>query len=194
MAKKQVYAKSTSGIGDFVYVDLLPEVRRGRQFNVNVISALLLAVVSAFFLIYIPYRDATMEVESLNSTNNDLIHELALTNEEFTGHEIDLNVIDFQENIDNISTLRIDFNNIMDDIELIVSSNGGRIKDITYDTETETLEVTISIVSQFVFNAVNNQVLNLNWVSSSEHSTPTRVNDEVQFTSRFKIGVDYNVE
>ena len=40
MASKHIYAKSISGVSDFVYVDLLPDVKRSRQFNVNVIAIL----------------------------------------------------------------------------------------------------------------------------------------------------------
>ena len=83
MANKHIYAKSASGISDFVYVDLLPEVKRSRQFNMNVIGALFLGVFLSYVLIYMPFRAATEQYETLNALNNDLQHELILTNEEY---------------------------------------------------------------------------------------------------------------
>ena len=76
MAKKHVYSKDTTGFGDFIYVDLLPDVKRSRQFNVNVIIALLYAVVVGFIFIYLPYSDAVFHYEELSGINYDLKHEL----------------------------------------------------------------------------------------------------------------------
>lgn len=192
--KKHVYSKDVNGYGDFIYVDLLPEVRRSRQFNVNVISTLLFAVILMFFFIYRPYSAAIFELEELSGINNDLLHELTLTQEEFRGYEIDLEVISFNEDIDEMNKLRVNFNNLMDDIELIVDSNGGRVKHVFYNAETEHLEIRVSIVSQFSYSNINNQLLNLNWVEGSYYTTPIRVSDEVEYTATFVIGVDYNVE
>ena len=83
MAKRHVYSKDTHGYGDFVYVDLLPEVKRSRQFNANVIIALLYAIVLGFFLVYRPYSSAVFDLEAKYSENYDLKHELTLTQEEF---------------------------------------------------------------------------------------------------------------
>ncbi len=49
--KKNVYQMDASGYGDFIYVNLLPEVKRSRQFNVNVIITLLFTIVIGFVLI-----------------------------------------------------------------------------------------------------------------------------------------------
>ena len=194
MAKKQVYAKDTTGYGDFIYVDLLPEVRRSRQFNVNVIIALLYAVIIGFFFIYRPYSAAVFQFEDLSGINYDLKHKLALTQEEFDGYEIDLDALSFEEDIINMEKLRVNYNNLVDDVELIVDLNSGRIKQITYNSDSKQLLVQVSIISQFSYNTLNNQLLNLGWVSNSTYTAPTRLTDEVEYTSTFVIGVDYNVE
>ena len=194
MPKKHVYTKDSSGFGDFVYVDLLPEIRRSRQFNMNVILALLFAVVLGFFLIYRPYSTAIFELEELNAINNDYEHELVLTQEEFDMYEIDLDAIDFADDITAANKLRVDINNLVDDVELKVDSSNGRIRSIQYYAEIERMLVEVSIVSQFSFNTLNNQLLNLPWVEDSEHSVPVRYSDDVEYTSTFEIGVDYNVE
>ena len=194
MAKKHVYTKDSTGYGDFIYIDLLPEVRRARRFNVNVVGALLFAITVAFFIIYRPYRDRTFEFEQIYSTNNDLVHELQLTQEEFYGYEIDMNAIQFEEDIAEFEKLKVNFNNLVDDVELIVDDNGGRIRSVSYSAMSDTLVVRISIISQFSYNSINNELLNLNWVNGSNYSTPNKIGDDVQYTSTFTIEVNYNVE
>ncbi len=117
-----------------------------------------------------------------------------MTHEEFVGYEIDLDAIKFEDDISNLSKLRVDFNNLVDDIKLVADLNGGRINRITYDASIEQLQVEISIVSQFSYNALNNQLLNLPWVSYSTYNTPTRYSDDVEYTAVYEIGVDYNAE
>jgi len=142
---KHVYAKSENNT-DFIYVDLLPDLKRSRQFNVNVIAALFLGVALSFILIYMPYRTLTEKFEELSSLNNDFNHELRLTNEEFVGHEINLNNIIFEEEIDNLETYKVDFNNYFDDIELVVDANNGTITYISFSASASTLTVKFLIL------------------------------------------------
>lgn len=194
MSKKHVYSKDTSGFGDFVYVDLLLEVRRSRQFNINVILALLFAIVLGFFFIYRPYSAAIFDLEELNAINNDYEHELVLTQEEFTVYEIDLDAIGFEEDINEANQLRVDINNLVDDVLLKSTLNKGEIQSVRYNAETKQMLIEISIISQFSFDTLNDELLNLSWVEDVEHSAPTRYSNDVAYTSIFVIGVDYNVE
>ena len=193
MAGKHIYSKSFEGVSDFIYVDLLPDVRRSRQFNVNVIAALFLGVALSFILIYMPYRTLTEEFEELNSLNNDLNHELILTNEEFVGHEINLDNIIFEEKINNVEDLRVNFNNYLDDVELLADLNSGNITTISYTAENSELEVTIITSSQFVYSIINNDFLELDWVTYSKYTNPTTYSG-ILYTSTYKLGVDTNVE
>jgi len=193
MAGKHIYSKSFSGVSDFIYVDLLPEVRRSRQFNINVIAALFLGVALSFVLIYMPFRILTEKFEELNSLNNDLNHELVLTNEEFVGHEINLDNIVFEGKIDNVENLRVDFNNYLDDVELLVDLNSGTIYTTNYSAVSSELQITIVTSSQFVYSIINNDFLELDWVTYSEYTNPDTYSG-ILYTSTFKLGVDTNVE
>ena len=194
MGNKHIYAKSSNGISDFVYVDLLPDVKRSRQFNVNVIAALFLGVFLSFILIYMPFRTATEKFEFTNSLNNDLRHELLLTQEEFVGYEIDLETIAFEEEIDLLVTYKIDFNNYYDDIELIADLYSGSILYVNYTAASSSFQVTIVHSSPFTFNIINNDLLELNWVEASEFSIPLRTGDAVLYSSTFTLGVDRDAE
>jgi len=194
MAKKHVYSKDVTGFGEFIYVDLLPEVKRARQFNMNVVGSLLFAIILAFFLIYIPYRDGTFELESVSSINNDRKHELILTQEEFEGYEIDLAAIQFEEDINNFDKIKIDFNNWMDDVELVVDDNNGRLRHVTYDATTDTLTFEVALVSSFGYSTINNQLLLKNWVSTSVYSSWVKTGDDVEYVAEYTVEVDYDAE
>lgn len=194
MSKKHVYAKSEHGIGDFVYVDLLPEVRRPRQFNVNVIIALLFTVVLIWVLVFQPVTLRTQQLEDLNSWNNDLHHELRLTNEEFLGYEIDLDVIEFEEQIEGLDGLRVDFNNLLDDVELEVDKVDGQITFISYSAENSELRVTVRIGSFYSFSELEHTLLNLPWVVSSNPIVPEKNGVELQYSATFILEVNPDVE
>jgi len=191
---KHVYAKSEHGIGEFVYVDLLPEVRRPRQFNVNVILSLFFAVLVVYILIFIPVNNKTIELESLRSWNNDLAHEYSLIDEEFVGYEIDLDVITFEEEIQNLIDLRVDFNNLLDDVELAVNDVSGSISFISYSAENSELRVTVQLTSFYAYNTLDQDFLNLDWVISSDNTDPEKNGSEVLYSATFTLEVDPNVK
>ncbi len=194
MASKHVYSKASKGTNDFIYVDLLPSVKRARQFNVNVIAALFLFIFLSFMFIYMPFRTATERFEELNAINNDLRHELELTQEEFIGYEINLDTIAFEEEIDNLDTYKVDFNNFFDDVVLVIDAQGGKITYINYSASNSTMEVTVLHSSPFTFNILNNDFLELTWVETSQFSIPTRTGDAVLYSSTFTLGVDRDVK
>ena len=201
MPKKHVYAKSEHGIGDFVYVDLLPEVRRPRQFNVNVIISLLFAVVLVWVLIFNPVSTRTAELEDLRSWNNDLLHEKSLIQEEFDGYEIDLEVVEFEDSINNLDSLKVDFNNLLDDVELAVDEVAvdefdGNITFISYLAESKELKVTVQFIDQNSFSALEDELHNylkerLINVTPPEEEFIIAVN---RYSGTFILEVDPNVE
>lgn len=163
MAKKYVYQKSISGVSDFVYVDLLPEVKRARQFNMNVIIAGTLAVLLVWGLIFVPYRQRTELFEEKNGINNDLQHRLDLKNEELLLHEIDLSIIEFERDIEDLEQLSIDFNLYLDEVNLMVAPY-GQITEVIYNVETATLRVRVIMINSHYFSILENDFLELSFV------------------------------
>lgn len=191
MANRHVYMK---GNNDFVHVDLLPDIKRSRQFNVNVIVELTLAVVLSFVFIYIPYSRAIVEFEDSKGLNNNLKHELLLTQEEYDGYEIDLEALSYQSKIELIKDSKTDFNNYKDDLELIVDVYDGRLSQITYNAETSVIEVTVQMTSMLMYDTLNNSMLNISWINSSTYVSPRLLANGVMYESTFTIGVEDNVE
>lgn len=194
MPKKHVYTKDLTGFGDFVYVDLLPEVRRARQFNMRIIIALLVSVALTFVLVYLPYSSGTFELEDVNSDNNDLQHELMLTQEEFDGYEIDEDAIQFREDIDAIIKTKTDFNNLYDFLEIYVDLNDGRIDDVYFDLGSQEIVFTVSMVNPYRYDILNTQMLNLSWVSSSSYTGPNQYGDDIEYVGVYTIEVNLDAE
>lgn len=194
MAKKHIYTKDASGFGDFVYVDLLPEVRRAKQFNMRVIIALLLTVSVTFVLIYLPYSSGTFKYEDVSSDNNDLKHELVLTQEEYDGYEIDEEAIQFKEDIEELRNTKTDFNDLYDYLEIYVDLNDGRIRDVYYDFSSGEIVFTVTMVNNYRYSILNNQLINLPWVSSSTFTDPEKFGDDIEYSGVFTVGVNLDAE
>ncbi len=197
MAKDFVYEKGVNSVGDFIYVDLLPQTRRARQFNSNVILALLFALVLMFLLVFWPYRNLTTEFEALNDLNNDRQHELELTQEEFDGYQIDLSLVDYETKINDLTNYRVDFNFYLDDVELQVTSSliGGRITFISYSAEREELQVTVVLTEKINFDILDTMFEGLPWVeNSTAPPNAQRLGDSVEWEKTFVLEVNLDVE
>lgn len=197
MAKDFVYEKGVNSVGDFIYVDLLPQTRRGRAFNSNVILALLFALVALFVLVFWPYRNLTTEFETLNDLNNDLQHELLLTQEEFDGYQIDLDLVAYEDKIDDLANYRVDFNYLLDDVELQVTNSliDGRITFISYSADSQHLEVTVALTDKINFDILDTLFEGLEWVeSSTAPPNAERVGDSVEWQKTFILEVNLDVE
>lgn len=190
MAKRHVYSKDTHGYGDFVYVDLLPEVKRSSQFNMSVIIALLYAVVLAFFFVYRPYSEAVFNLEAKYSENYDLRHELLLTQEEFAGYEIDVDAIQFEKDIAKANELRIDFNNILETLQLRIDANAGKFESIEYNADDAIIILTVSFNDQYRYNNLRTSIKGIDWVSDVVTNLP----NDGSYVYEYEIGVEYNVE
>lgn len=194
MAKRIVYAKGTHGFNDFVYVDLLPDVKRARQFNVNVIIALLVLVTATYVLIYIPFSAKIFEFEELNVLNQDLSHELTLTQEEYAGYEINIDNINFEGDIEFLAEMKVDLKSIIDDVNIAVTNNDGRVSLISYNSELKTLTIEVLMVIDTNYSLLNTDLLRLNWVERSNYSKPLPQSDGFSFVSTYEIGVDDSVK
>jgi hypothetical protein len=192
MAKKYVYQKGSSGVSDFVYVDLLPDVKRVSQFNMNVIIALLFAVVATYFLVFIPFRAATEEFELANGKNNDLHHRLELKQQELILHEINENAIIFQNDIDQLEVYKLDFNDLLDDVNGLVEVRSGDIREISYSAENSILTVRVQLSSFFTFNHLEGDFINLGWVTTAEYTDPEA--EGAYYVAVFTLEVTPDVE
>jgi len=196
MAKrnKDVYIKGQYGVSEFIYVDLLPEVKRIRQFNGQVIVVLLLFVVLSFVFIFLPYNSLVMDFEESNGLNQDLKHEYTLTQEEFQGYEIDTSTIAFSNDIEDLKQYMIDYPGLLGDITLVIMQYNADFVDFSFFLAEEKIAVTISMATFYQFEELNSQLRRIPWITSSTYTAPQRIGNEIIYHSTFTLGVDFNVE
>ena len=193
MAKKHVYQKSSTGVSDFVYVDLLPQVRRARQFNINVIVAGTLAVVATYFFIFIPYRAQTELFEEKNGMLNDLNHRLTLKQEEQILHEIDMSVIRFEEEKNELVDLSVNFNKLILDVDEEITEHSGTIKEVFYSAETGFLQVKVTHIQELYDPTFQEALINIDWVLSVSRDNKNFNGDYWEFTYTLEVD-SLNVE
>ncbi|PAT02347.1 hypothetical protein CI105_03120 [Candidatus Izimaplasma bacterium ZiA1] len=200
MADRKVYSKSSTSRSDFVYVNLLPDVKRARQFNVNILLIVFFTVLLTGVIIFIPYRNRTEQLSSLNGDNSDLSYALILANEELRGYEINLNTIHFYNRLTEVENLTVDVNSyiseVQDKIDTILESPlvNGEVASFNYDLENNTLEVVVRFSSISTFTTLNNRFNDLDWVIRSTNTEPIQSGVLVLYESTYSLEVDYNAE
>lgn len=192
--KKNVYIKGQFGVSEFIYVDLLPEVKRMRQFNGQVIIVLLMFVILSFVFIFVPYRGLTTEFEEKNGLNSDLKHELELTQEEFAGFEIDMTTINFASDIDGMNNYIVDYEDWLGDIILLANQYNANIEDVNFSLVNSSFEITLSMSTFYRFEELNSTIQNIPWVTMSNYSTPQKVGDQILYESTYSLAVTVHAE
>ncbi len=108
MARK-FQKKSVRTSNDFIQIDLLPEVKRPRNFNVNILLLVLIAVVASWLVIYLPLTERQETLDRTLETRSDLRFERDLLREEIVGFNIEQNRLDLQEKVLRAEALGVDF-------------------------------------------------------------------------------------
>lgn len=196
MAERKVYLKSAALRSDFVYVDLLPDLKRTRQFNVNVLFTLLFAVLLTYFIIYLPYRNVSDELSELNGLNNDLNYALILANEERRGYEINTDIIAFQTDLYIAENLQVDINKYIKEVDDEVTALGGDSRSFIYDLDENELVVIVGFSDYYTtFQTLNDNLIdNLDWIVSSPVPDPIQTGIVGYYKATYRLGVDYNAE
>ena len=110
------YRPSKRDGADFIEIDLLPNVRRPRVFNANVLLVVLLIVVLSFLLIYLPFASRQSVLNENLEEYNDFNYRLELVNQEISGYGIEAERLRYLGVIADIEDLNGDF---FDQIEVL---------------------------------------------------------------------------
>ena len=188
------YMGKERGEHEFIYVDLLPNVKRPRQFNVNILYIVLIAVAASWFLVYMPLSSRQETLDRVLEQNNDMTNQLLLLNEEVQGYRIEQSRIDFSNQIDRVDAMQTSYLDVFLPIQDIISNYNGQITQLRYDAVTEELQVVVILNTEFIFQNLNLELLEQDFVRSSSHTTPTQQAGTVRFRATYTIGVDINAE
>jgi len=188
------YMGKERGEHEFIYVDLLPNVKRPRQFNVNILYIVLIAVAASWFLVYMPLSSRQETLDTVLEQNNDMTNQLLLLNEEVVGYRIEQNRIDFMSQLDRIEALQTDYLDVFIPVRDIVLNYNGEITQLRYDRISQQLQLVVILNTEFTFQNLNLELLEQDFITSSEHTTPNQQAGTVRYTATYTIGVDIDAE
>ncbi len=190
MPNRKFQGREESG-DDFIYVDLLPDVKRPRQFNVNIILVVLVAVFLSWLLIYWPLSGRQEELDAALEQNNDLTHQREQVNDEIEGYRIDPDLVNFMEDIEGVEALKKDYYPPLEDfsnaIEFIESS--GEIYRVQYNAVNDTYTLTVLMAQQLSFNNVRIEMLEIDYVESAEFEQVFSPSGTSRYQGTFTIEV-----
>ena len=157
---------------EFIYVDLLPDVRRPRQFNVNIILIVLIAVFLTWLLIYWPLSGRQSQLDEALDRNNDLRIQEEVLEQQITTYRIDRSRIELFDNIEEALAHQIMMTQYHDELKAAVTSveSGGTIDVINFNVSTNTITLRVSLQRQLSFDNVNIAFLDLPFVESSSYT------------------------
>ncbi|MFP4078337.1 MAG: hypothetical protein ACOCU5_02370 [Bacillota bacterium] len=176
----------------FIEVDLLPQMRRPRQFNVNVLLVVLVAVFASWLLIYLPLNGRQDALDDTLETNNDLTNEEVFINETIESYGIEKERIDFQAHLENAKGLQTNYAEQLEGIENAISAvePDGRFLSVSYDAVNEEFYIGVTLNRQISFQNVNIEILELDFVNSASYSSPESIKGSSWYRARFTIEVD----
>ncbi|GEM_PF-863978 len=177
---------------EFITVDLLPDVRRPRQFNVNIILIVLVAVFFTWLLIYWPLSGRQAQLDSALETNNDLITMRELVNDQISEYRIDPSILEFQDHIDRIEALQTDYESLQTELVATVlqAESNAFFLSFTFNVVEEQMVIRLNLPRAITFQNVRIALLELGYVESATYSSPSSPAGTSRYTAIFTIGVD----
>ncbi len=181
---------------EFIYVDLLPDMKRPRQFNVNIILIVLIAVGLSWLIIYMPLNTRQDELDEVLEAQNDLQSQYELTEQIIASYRLDADRIDFMRDIEAIDELQshyYDHKQILDDTIRTVHSD-GRILRFSYNSFQETYTLQVSYVREEEFEVLEEYLYDLDFVESASYDSVRVPEGPANVQARVIVEVDPDAE
>jgi len=175
----------------FIEVDLLPQMRRPRAFNVNILLIVLVAVFFSWVLIYIPLNGRQDTLDDTLETNNDLTNELEVINDIVDRYGIERERIDFQDQLEMARPLQSEYADNLSEIEeaITIIETDGRILSVSYNAVENRFDLVITLRRVISFSNVNIEFLELDFVSGSSHTDPEPISGSTRYRAAYTIEV-----
>jgi len=191
MASRKYSGKDTRPTNEFIHIDLLPEVKRPRNLNINLLLIVLIAVIASWLIIYIPLTSRQTALDTALERRADASYELLLVNQQFVGLNIDNDRIAMYERIERAMALQTDFEELHAAISTEINRR-GTIHYFLYNAVSGELYIQVSSTSITSFDIIDFDLIELPMVVSSRytvtHHEGTRVHAE------FIVEVDFDAE
>ncbi len=174
---------------EFINIDLLPDVKRPRQFNVNLILVVLIGVVFTWLIIYLPLTGRQSRLDAALETNNELQYQLILVNEEISGYNIEQHRIDYANQIETLETLGIDFDRYMETLMPAILNNNTDITFVQFDADTMRFTFRVRSSNQINFMFIEDTLYEHDDIVDSIQRGAISDDGTGMFVTEFVIGV-----
>lgn len=170
MANQRYRGKRDQISGDFIHVDLLPDVKRPRQFNINVIYVVLFAVLLSFLLIYWPLSNRQETLTTVIEENQDLSHELSLMRAVRNGLNLEPEQISLYNLQNRIDDLAVDYFGYYETINAIMESEpyNAQVIRFEYLAATNTFDLLVTIEREDFMDFLYEDLVGLPFVEDVE--------------------------
>ncbi len=181
---------------DFIHVDLLPEVKRPRQFNVNIVFIVLATVVLTWLIIYIPLSSRQETLDSVLERNNELTYERDSLRGIISENRIEEERVELAESIEEIAALQQDYDFYIDDFEnaIVFIDSSGLLTTFRYNAVTN--EIVFGVVYRINVDGYNPfrnlefELLSIPYVEEVSRTPSSQVAPgSTRYFSRFTVEV-----
>lgn len=157
---------------DFIYVDLLPDMRRPRQFNVNIILIVLVAVFFTWLLVYWPLSGRQNQLDEALNLNNDLTAQRDYIESQIDAYRIDRDRIDLLGSIETALDNQLNMTQYHSDLVAAIQSveSDARIRSINYNASNNTITLRVNLQRSLSYENVNIAFLDLEFVANSSYT------------------------
>lgn len=193
MANRKFQGRSVSGTNDFIHIDLLPNVKRPRQFNVNILLLVLIAVFASWLVIYLPLTTRQERLDDALEDRSDLQYQLLLVNEERVGYNIEGERLVFAEALSSAESLQIDLLDYHNQIANQINSN-GMIVFMHFDHNTNVFSYDVIASSNTDFVTIDFELVELPFITSSSYTVINTGGNGSNMEATFEIEVIFNAE
>ncbi|MFW5838919.1 MAG: hypothetical protein ACOC1L_07315 [Bacillota bacterium] len=193
MANRKYQGRSVSGTNDFIHIDLLPNVKRPRQFNVNILLLVLIAVFASWLIIYLPLTTRQDRLDNALEERSDLQYQLILVNEERVGYNIEQERIAYANYVTVVEDLQIDFMEYHDAIKDAIGSQ-GTIVSVYYSAIENRFLFDIEAINESTFTTIDFAIVDLPFVQSTNYSISYVQGSGSNLLASYEIEVDLYAE
>ena len=192
MAKKRYRGGRDQISGDFIHVDLLPDVKRPRQFNINVIYIVLFAVFLSFLVIYWPLSNRQETLTNVIEENQDLTVELRLMEAVRSGLNLERDQITLYNLQNRIDALSVDYDAHFAMIDTVLSTYDARVTRFEYFAAPNIFDLNITIEREDLMEYLYEDLIGLDFVAEVE--IITRPRDGLLYQYILVVEVKHDVE
>ncbi len=191
MPNRKYQGKEREG-SEFIYVDLLPEMRRPRQFNVNILLIVLIAVILSWLVIYMPLSGRQERLDEVLEERNDLRNERAMIDGIISTYRLDADRITFMENIERAKALQSTYTQYKEDMEnaVLEIDHNADIIDFRYDHANNEVVFRVTMGRRIHFPNLEMEIYELLYVASINYPEPTSPEGSTRYTTTITVEVD----